>query len=191
MIDRRIINYTQFNSRTPGISQHKTNNHRSIRHIHWQPSLVFGPLYVHPERQFFRCYSSVVINQRLYCLIEGNQHSPICLHLLPLLYDLKHRSDSFNNQSTMVLSLFHVTATSKSHRADLLPLPIQFGLLVGLFETSCLSALGHLDAVLEGSPVGTSVIRIPSRTLWGGSHPWVHRFITWPLTQWDWKDQRG
>lgn len=97
--------------------------------------------------------------------MTGNQHSPICLHLLPLLYDLKRRSDSFNNQSTMVLSPFHVTGTWKSHRADLLPLSVQFGLLVGLFETSRLSALGHLDSILEGSPVGTSVIRTPSRTL--------------------------
>lgn len=29
----------------------KTNNRRSIKHICWRPSSVFGPLYIHPETQ--------------------------------------------------------------------------------------------------------------------------------------------
>lgn len=33
--------------------------------------------------------------------------------------------------------------------ADFLPLPIQLSLIVGLLETSCLSALRHLDSILK------------------------------------------
>lgn len=44
-----------------------------------------------------------------------------------------------------------------SHRADLLPLSVQLSLLIGLFEATGLSALGHLDAVLEGRPAETKV----------------------------------
>lgn len=43
---------------------------------------------------------------------------------------------------------------SESHRADLLPLPVQLRLLVGLLEAARLPALRHLDSVLEGCPAG-------------------------------------
>lgn len=58
-------------------------------------------------------------------------------------------------------------STCSSHRADLLPLSVQFCLLIGLFEAPSLSAFRHLDAVLEGSPAGTNFIINPLySTLW-------------------------
>lgn len=58
-------------------------------------------------------------------------------------------------------------STCFSHRADLLPLSVQFCLLIGLFEAPSLSAFRHLDAVLEGSPAGTNFIINPLySTLW-------------------------
>lgn len=64
---------------------------------------------------------------------------------------------SFNDQENRVFLFFFLPETLRfqSHRADLLPLSIQFGLLVGLFEASRFPALGHLDPVLEGCPAGT------------------------------------
>lgn len=57
-----------------------------------------------------------------------------------------------------------VTIRFKSHRTDLLPLSVQFCLLVGLFEATRFPALRHLDSILEGCPAETNVIRTPSRT---------------------------
>ena len=65
----------------------------------------------------------------------------------------------FTSCSLYVNRLFTVF----THRADLLPLPVQFCLLVGLFEAPGLPALRHLDAVLEGGPAGTNSVITPSR----------------------------
>lgn len=52
-----------------------------------------------------------------------------------------------------------------AHRADFLPLSVQFCLLIGLFETASLPAFRHLDAILEGSPERKNFITTHSHSL--------------------------
>lgn len=64
---------------------------------------------------------------------------------------------------SIVSGLFTVCFT---HCADLLPLSVQFCLLIGLLEATSLSAFRHLDAVLEGSPAGTNFIKTRTHCVW-------------------------